>query len=97
MAIVFEKQKKQVNWIVILFILFSSGFVVFAAYYLFFAPTPRIDLVLPEQLERAGQISRLEFIDPAAVLTSPVFKSLRTYIGSPSIGSLGRSNPFFPL
>jgi len=102
MAIVFEQPKKPFNWVRILFIAFSIGFVVFAAYYLFFAPSPKLDIVLPPPLERASQISNLEFVDPSTILSSPEFRRLNSpssplYIRPPSVGILGRSNPFVKL
>ena len=94
MAIVFEQEKKSVNWVGILFVIFIIGFLVFAVYYLFFAPSPKLDVVLPAPLERASQISELEFIEPATVLNSTAFRKLQNYVGPPAVGVLGRSNPF---
>lgn len=94
MAIVFEQPKKSVNWIKLIFFVFIIGFIIFAAYYLFFAPSPRLDIVLPAPLERASQISNLEFVDPATILNDQKFKNLYNYVGSPQTGNLGRSNPF---
>jgi len=94
MAIVFEQAKKPVPWVKILFVVFSVVFVAGGAYYLFFAPTPPIDVVLPEPLERASQISNLQFIDPGEVINDQVFQNLQSYFGSPGVGFLGRQNPF---
>jgi hypothetical protein len=94
MAIVFEQERKPVNWFAIFSILFIVIFVIVGAYFLFFTESPRIDLVLPPALEQADQISDLEFIDPQPILTSSAYKSLRVYVGPPAIGSLGRANPF---
>ncbi len=94
MAIVFQEQKKSVNWVRLLFIVFSVLFVIFGAYFLFFADSPRIDVVLPEPLRRASQISKLNFIDPREVIDSPIFRRLQTFFPAPGVGVLGRSNPF---
>ncbi|MEK7554678.1 MAG: hypothetical protein AAB518_01690 [Patescibacteria group bacterium] len=94
MAIVFQPQKKQVNWVKILFIVFSIAFVIFSAYFLFFAASPRIDVVLPEPLRRASQISKLNFIDPSDVIDSQTFRRLQTFFPAPGVGVLGRTNPF---
>lgn len=94
MAIVFEQPKKTVNWVSILFVVFIIGFLIFAIYYLFFAPSPKLDVVLPPPLERASQIAKIEFVDPNVVLGSSSFRRLRSYVGPPGIGSLGRPNPF---
>ncbi len=97
MAIVFETQKKPVNWIMLLSIVFTIGFIVFGTYYLFFAPVPRIDVVLPEPLKQANQISSLHFIDPNEVVNSSTFQSFQMYFGPPGTGALGRTNPFAPF
>jgi len=98
MAIVFEQAKKPINWVGLLFIVFIVGFLIFAVYYLFFAPSPKLDIVLPPPLERASQIiSITEFVNPDAVVNSTAFKRLRTYVGQPAIGVLGRENPFVRL
>ena len=97
MAIVFEQPKKTVNWVRLLFIVFAIAFVIFAAYFLFFAPTPQLDVVLPAPLERASQISELQFVDPSTVLNSQNFRRLENRIGPPAIGTLGRSNPFIKI
>ncbi|MEK7612164.1 MAG: hypothetical protein AAB407_02390 [Patescibacteria group bacterium] len=94
MAIVFEEQRKPVNWMPMLFIVFIIAFIGFATYYLFFAPTPRIDTILG-----GGEtsVSELQFVDPAVVLNNQTYRALRPYAGSPSVGTLGRQNPFLPL
>ena len=97
MAIVFEQPKKSVNWFGIFIGVFSVIFVVMLVYYLFFAPTPKIETVLPDPLKKANQISTLEFTDPSPVLSSEKYKKLHVYVGSPSVGTLGRPNPFLPI
>lgn len=97
MAIVFQEQKRTFNWVRLLFFVFVVLFIAGAAYFLFFAPTPRLDVVLPAPLERASQISSLEFVDPSAVLNSRSFRRLQNYIGPPGVGSLGKPNPFAKL
>ncbi len=97
MAIVFEQPKKSINWFGIFIGVFSVVFVVFLAYYLFFAPAPKIETVLPDILKKANQISNLQFTDPSPVVSSGKYKALHAYVGSPSTGTLGRTNPFLPL
>ncbi len=96
MAIVFEQPKKKINWIGIMTGVFSTVFVLALVYYLFFAPVPKIETVLPDALKKTNQISDLQFTDPSPILSSPVFKSLKSYVGPPSSGTLGRPNPFLP-
>ena len=97
MAIVFQEQKKSVNWIRLLFITFTILFVIFAVYALFFAAKPKIDVVLPEPLRRVSQISSLQPADPAQVLDSQTFRRLQTFFPAPGVGVLGRTNPFAPF
>ncbi len=94
MAIVFEQPRKPINWIKLFFGIFIGVFLVFTVYYLFFAPSPKIDVVLPTPLQNANQIISTQFIDPGLVLNSQVFKALKLYLGQPSVGTLGRANPF---
>lgn len=97
MAIVFEKQKSAVNWFALLVFLFLVGFVGFAAYYLFFAPVPKIQAILPPALQDANRFSKLEFIDPSSILQNPSFSRLKQYVTLPGPGRLGRPNPFLPF
>ena len=60
MAIVFEQPKKKINWFGICISIFSVAFILMLAYYLFFAPAPKIETVLPDHLKKANQISNLE-------------------------------------
>ena len=93
MAILIQQNHKKVNWFAISVTGFAVAFVIFAIYYLFFAPTPGIEIVVPSTLDTASQITSLE-VDPSAVLNSRQFRLLRVYTGLPSVGQLGRANPF---
>ncbi len=97
MAIVFEKEKKRFNWFAILLTLVVLVFVGAAAYYLFFAPSPKIEAIIPKELQRAGEVSQIDFTDPSFVINSQAYRNLRLYVGTPVLGSLGRNNPFLPL
>lgn len=67
-----------------------------AAYSLFFAPTPAFDYIAPASLQQAAQLSQFD-LEPAAVLDSAEFRSLRKINGLPTGGTFGRSNPFLAL
>lgn len=67
-----------------------------AIYFLFFAPTPAFEVIVPPPLQTAEKISQLQ-IDPANVINSSAFRSLRVYAPLPSAGLIGRANPFLPL
>lgn len=77
---------KLIMFIVVLGVLF------FAAYYLFFAPTPAFDYIAPQSLRQAAELSRFD-IEPSSVLESPEFRSLRKINGLPTGGTFGRANP----
>jgi len=66
-----------------------------ATYYLFFAPTPLIEVVIPSGLKTVSRISESGLNTPA-VFNSPVYKSLRQYVAEPVVGEIGRPNPFSP-
>lgn len=92
MAIVFETGRRM-NWrgiIIAAVILIAIAAVL---YYLFFAPVPGIEVIAPTAVKTAAELSVVEF-DPASVVNSNEFRSLRRYAGSPSVGQIGRTNPF---
>ena len=95
MAIIIEEEQKNIPWFPIIIGLLIVGALGAATYYLFFAPTPVIDIVLPPALQSAEQLSTID-IDPTSVINSRLFRSLRVYTGLPSVGELGKANPFLP-
>ena len=95
MAIIIEEEKKAIPWfpiIVGILIVLALGM---GTYYLFFAPTPAIEVVLPPALKSAEVLATID-IDPTSVINSRSFRSLRVYTGLPSVGELGKANPFLP-
>ncbi len=96
MAIVFQ-EKKHINWFGIFLGIAVAGFLAAATYYLFFAPSPKIDVIVPDALQKAGQVSEIEFTDPAVILNSQSYKNLRLFVGTPQTGDTGRDNPFIPF
>lgn len=97
MAIVFEREKRSVNWFALIGGLFFIGFLGFGAYYLFFAPVPKIQAIIPPALQDTSQLSKLEFIDPATILDNPNFRRLKEHVPLPGPGTIGRANPFAPF
>lgn len=96
MAIIFEEGKK-INWFrIIVFILVLLA-ILGATYYLFFAPSPKIELFIPAPLEAVEKVAEFEFIDPRTITQSPEFRILRDYSVPATPGLLGRPNPFAPL
>ncbi len=93
MAIVLEQQKRRTNWFAVIVFIFILAVILGLAYFLFFAPTPGIEIIVPSQLEEAAGLAELE-LDPNKLISDPVLKSLRQYGTQPSIGIIGRDNPF---
>lgn len=95
MAITFE-QKRRVQWGRVAAFSLAVLAIGIATYYLFFAPSPRIELIIPPPLLQVNEISGIEFIDPSQIIRSAAFSVLRDYAGEPGVGALGRPNPFLP-
>ena len=95
MAIVIEQKKKAISWFGVLTSVFFLLLILIGGYYLFFAPTPGIEIVAPSTLKTAVDLSKITF-DPSSVVNSRQFKSLKIYTGLPGVGGLGRGNPFQP-
>lgn len=97
MPISFEEKQKQTKWLtIIIIIIITIAIVGGLIYYFFFAPTPAFETIAPAPLRTAQEISRSQ-IDPANVLNSQAFRNLRAYAPPPTIGLIGRSNPFLPF
>ena len=91
-----EQQKKPVDVFAVIVVAFIIAVIAGIVYFLFFAPTPGFDIVVPAPLRVASEISAAE-VDPSTVLNSKSFRSLRVYTGLPTSGALGRENPFIPF
>lgn len=95
MAIIIEQRERSINWFAVCVFLFLFAVIVGGGYYLFFAPTPGIEMITPAPLESSEALSRATF-DPVGILNNPVLKGLRQQGISPGVGNLGRRNPFVP-
>lgn len=98
MAIIIEEEKKKMNWfawIVAAAIVLAVGL---SVYYLFFAPVPLIEKVIPAKLESIRSISQNEFT-PDPIAQNPIFQILRQYINpvEPATSTVERRNPFIPI
>ena len=93
MAIILEEGEKKLNLkgiiIVSAIILVLAGL----SYALFFAETPKIEIVIPQSVRSTSELSHVQF-DPATVVNSASFRALRRYVGEQAVGALGRQNPF---
>jgi hypothetical protein len=93
MAILIEEEKRSINWFALLVTIFIVCVLGFGTYYLFFAPTPAIEIILPATLQSANKVTGIA-VDPFNVINSEAFKSLKGGGSQPSIGQTGRANPF---
>lgn len=96
MALIIEQNKRRVNWFGIFVFIFLLGVIFGGGYFLFFGPTPVIEILAPVQLDSADKISRVT-LDAGKIIEDPVLKTFREYGTAPGVGNLGRSNPFLPL
>lgn len=97
MAIIIEEEKKMttytgwIGWFVVLIVLAAIG------YYLVLAAPPVPSSVTPPAGFRdISPIAQLKF-DPASVIASPIFQSLKQSIAAPTSSgpaAIGRQNPF---
>lgn len=97
MAIIIEEEQKQTNWVNIAIAAVIVVVLFLGAYFLFFKQPQLIEVVTPKQLQEINKLSSVSF-DPEAVVSSPIFKSLRQY-GAPVTPpqTTGRTNPFAPV
>ncbi len=84
------RPKGKLITVIVVVVLLGLG-----VYYLFFAPTPFIEVVAPDQLRPITNISKIQ-LDPSKILNSPIYQSLREQVPAPAAGSAGRPNPFQP-
>ena len=96
MAIIVEEPKAPKNWgtiigVIIIIVALFSG-----VYFLFFQKPVFIETVIPAPIQETEKLSKITF-DPSSVQNSDVFKSLRQYSASTTVGQLGRPNPFLPF
>lgn len=96
MALIIEQNKRGVNWFGIFVFFFLLTVIFGGGYFLFFGPTPAIEIIAPVQLDSADKISQVK-LDAETIMENPVLNTFREYGTAPGVGSLGRSNPFLPL
>lgn len=95
MAILVE-EKNQTGGRLKMLLVAAAAALVAGTYYLFFAPTPFIEVIVPTELESISKISETG-LNPSSLFNSPVYQSLRQYTGEVEIGEVGRANPFQPF
>ena len=95
MAIVLEKEKKNIDWNFILGVMAVVGIVGSAVVYLFFvSPETVQQLTTPEQ-KTLNEFSKIDF-QPEEILNSSAFQNLRTLapMAAPGDSEVGKVNPF---
>ena len=93
MALIIEQNRRRVNWFGIFVFLFLLTVIFGGGYFLFFGPTPAIEILAPVQLNSAEKIAEVT-LDAETIMKNPVLNNFRDYGTAPGVGSLGRSNPF---
>lgn len=96
MALIIEQNRRRVNWFGIFVFLFFLIVIFGGGYFLFFGPTPAIEILSPIQLDSAERIAEVK-LDAETIMENSVLKNFREYGTAPGVGSLGRSNPFLSL
>lgn len=96
MAILVQEEKKPVNWIGMLTVIFVIVVVFVLSYFLFFKKPEIIDQVTPKSLENINELSKVRF-DPEEVVSAPAFQNLKSYASPVTPRETpGKSNPFRP-
>lgn len=93
MAIIIEEEKRKINWFALAVIILIIATIIVATYYLFFAPTPLIERVVPAPLQSLQELSNIR-LQPETIVNNPKFQILKRYVNPIEIGSVGKSNPF---
>jgi len=96
MAIIVKEEKKTQNIFPAFLTFLILLLVGVTGYALFFAPVPLVEKVAPTNIDSLSKLAELK-AEPDEVMAHPTFKKLREYVGRPSVGVNGRSNPFLPL
>jgi len=95
MAFSFQQDSNN-NWfttiIVTLIVVALAG----GVYMLFFSEAPLIEVVVPPEVDRVSDLSKVDF-STADFSNDPVFTSLRAHVSEAVPGPAGRANPFAPF
>ena len=93
MAILIEEEKRKINWFALVIVVLIVIAIVGATYYLFFAPTPLIEKVVPSSVQSLQVLSNIK-LQPELIINNPKFQVLKTYINPMETGTVGKDNPF---
>ena len=95
MAIIIEEDKNKSNIIGIAGWVAFIAIVLFAVYYIFFAPAESVIVIPPANLTSITPISEITLY-PQDVANNKLFQSLQQYVSSSSVqgsAAVGRANP----
>ncbi len=84
------------NWLNTVVMVAVILILVLGTYFLFFAPEPFVEIIVPTELEPISKLSKVEF-DHSELTNSEVYQSLRQQVPEAVPGPAGRSNPFAPF
>jgi len=90
MAILVEEQQ-TFNWKIPVFFVITLAAVGGLVYYLFFAPVPGIEFIAPASVKSTTELSNVEL---NLGVGTELIKNFRRYTGQPSVGQIGKENPF---
>ena len=93
MSIIIEEQKSKSGIASVLIWLVFIVLVGVGAFYVFFKKPESIKIPLPQNLEDTKKLAGLK-LNPAEVVGSEKFQSLKPYINIPEARTDGRANPF---
>jgi len=93
MAIIIESEKKRINFVALFGTVAIIGIIAGIIYYLFFAPVPGIETIVPSRLKSAGEIAKIE-LNPQEIFENPVFRNLRQYVNPLEAESTANPSPF---
>lgn len=93
MAILLEPEKKPINLTALIAVIVAVVFIVGGVYFLFFAPVPGIEALVPTEQKLTTELSRLE-LNTQPAIEAFTARRLKQYTPPLSIGRVGRINPF---
>lgn len=92
MAITFE-EKQQFNWKALITFTAIIAVVFAVAYFLFFAPSPFVEQIIPSNVKSATELSTVK-LDPNDLQNNKTYQTLRQIGGPITVPQAGRANPF---
>lgn len=92
MAIVLE-ERQQFNWKALIIFIAIIAVVFGLAYFLFFAPSPVVQVIIPSNVKSTAELSTVN-LNPNDLLGNKVYQSLKQFGAPVAAPQTGRENPF---